>query len=171
MKFVLWDSVNRFIYLHKLLISKICLRSCCKFLLTVWREWSAYCPHMTKVTGQPVACLCSHRCEVEAQLHTFATSALKWGWCSQNHVPVPAVQRTGCASESGWAVWRILPPPEFNPPTIHPVANRYTDCVIHAASLVLILWLIVLNKLRSLICSCVSFYNRQNVTAFSLLAR
>jgi hypothetical protein len=32
---------------------------------------------------------------------------------------------------SGW-VWKISPPPGFDPRTVQPIANRYTDCAILA---------------------------------------
>jgi len=37
----------------------------------------------------------------------------------------------GPQSQSGW-VWKISPPPGFNPQTIQPVASRYTDRTIPA---------------------------------------
>jgi hypothetical protein len=37
----------------------------------------------------------------------------------------------GSQGRSGW-VWKISPPPGFDPRTVQPVASRYTDCAILA---------------------------------------
>jgi hypothetical protein len=38
---------------------------------------------------------------------------------------------SGPQGQSG-RVWKISPPPGFNPRTVKPVASRYTDCAIPA---------------------------------------
>jgi hypothetical protein len=35
----------------------------------------------------------------------------------------------GLQSRSGF-LWKILPPLGFDPQTVHPIASRYTNCVI-----------------------------------------
>ena len=52
----------------------------------------------------------------------------------QRHIQAAVVllgERPGTHCQSGW-VWKILPPPGFNPETNQPVAGRYTDCAIEA---------------------------------------
>jgi hypothetical protein len=43
---------------------------------------------------------------------------------------VPIVQEAGWASGPVWTCAKNLPPPEFDPRTVHPVASRYTTCAI-----------------------------------------
>jgi hypothetical protein len=59
----------------------------------------------------------------------------------QHHAPAalppgktqyPLYRRLG--GSHGWSgqVWKISPPPGFDPLTIQPVASRYTDCTVLA---------------------------------------
>jgi len=41
--------------------------------------------------------------------------------------PVPIVQEAGWTQGRSGQVWKILPPPGFDPRTIQPIASRYTD--------------------------------------------
>jgi hypothetical protein len=58
------------------------------------------------------------------------------GMRGQRHAPdaLPSAKIPGThLQEAGWAqgqfkqVWKISPPPGFNPQTVQPVATRYTD--------------------------------------------
>ena len=41
--------------------------------------------------------------------------------------PVPIVQEAGWASGPVWTGAEILPPPGFDPQTVHPMASHYID--------------------------------------------
>ena len=45
----------------------------------------------------------------------------------------PLYRRLGGPQGWSWRVWKISPPPGFNPRIVHPVASRYTDWAISAA--------------------------------------
>jgi len=46
--------------------------------------------------------------------------------------PVPIVR--SLSGPQGRCGWKILPPPGFDPWTVHPVASHYTECTIPALS-------------------------------------
>ena len=59
----------------------------------------------------------------------------------QHHAPAafpsgktrhPFYRRLGRPQDRSGRVRKISPPPGFDPPTVQPVANRYTDCAIPA---------------------------------------
>jgi len=43
---------------------------------------------------------------------------------------VPILQEAGWASDPVWTAKKVLPQPEFESWTVHPVANRYTDYAV-----------------------------------------
>jgi len=51
------------------------------------------------------------------------------GWsmsCPWDKGRVPVVQEAGCVPWPVWMVWKILPPPGFDPWTMQPVVSHYT---------------------------------------------
>jgi len=69
------------------------------------------------------------------------TLIARWGCCHHHDpTPVPPGKETHyplyrmLGGPQGWSGWlqKILPPPEFDPQTVQPVANCYTDYIIPA---------------------------------------
>jgi hypothetical protein len=60
--------------------------------------------------------------------------------------PVPIVQEAGWAPEPVWIGAENLVPPGFDPPTLQPVASRYTDYAIPAPLLTMYLYWLFLQK-------------------------
>ena len=62
-------------------------------------------------------------------LYSFFNLGTRWGgWsmscpCEKDWVPV--VQEAGCVPWPVWVVWKILPPPGFDPWTMQPVVSHY----------------------------------------------
>jgi hypothetical protein len=98
--------------------------------------------HIGKRKGE-VHPITSHKGQEGEQKYnsTLFNLSARWGWVI-NALPLGKRSSTHCTG--GWTGWvqKTLPPPEFDPWTIQPVASHYTTYAVSAPS-----WYLVERKL------------------------